>query len=89
MSATETHPPGLVNHDRPTNHTDLRERAAVIELIAHVLGRAHRAAEANNEPDQARAILHVAHSFADELQSADPEFDRVQFIEAATGVRSA
>jgi hypothetical protein len=41
-------------------------------------------AEALNEPDQARAILHVAHSFADELATLDARFDRVQFIKDAT-----
>jgi hypothetical protein len=29
-------------------------------------------------------ILHVAHSFADELSTANPEFDRAGFIKAAT-----
>jgi hypothetical protein len=57
---------------------------AVDELIAHVLRRAHRAAEDLNAPDAARAILYVAHSFADELGSADPRFDRLRFIQAAT-----
>jgi hypothetical protein len=36
--------------------------------------------EARNAPDEARAILHVAHSFADELATLDPRFDRLQFI---------
>jgi hypothetical protein len=49
------------------------------QLIAHVLSGAHLTAEA---PDEARAILHVARSFADELAAMDPEFDRVEFIEA-------
>jgi hypothetical protein len=56
----------------------------VDELIARVLGRAHRMAEARGEPDQARAILHVAHSFADELSTANPRFDRIRFIKDAT-----
>jgi hypothetical protein len=56
----------------------------VDELIARVLGRAHRMAEARGEPDQARAILHVAHSFADELATANPRFDRMRFIKDAT-----
>jgi hypothetical protein len=57
---------------------------AVEELIARVLGRAHGTMEALNEPDQARAILHVAHSFADELATANPRFDRMRFIRDVT-----
>ena len=56
----------------------------VEQLIADVLARAHRIAEASDAPDEARAILHVAHSFADELAGADPQFDRARFIEKAT-----
>jgi hypothetical protein len=54
-------------------------------MIARVLRRAHGDAE----PDDARAILDVAHSFADEIAAADPQFDRLPFIEAAveTGPR--
>jgi hypothetical protein len=33
---------------------------------------------------EARAILHVAHSFADELAPLDPGFDRLQFIRDVT-----
>ena len=55
----------------------------VEQLIAQVLGRAHRAAEELRAPDQARAILNVAHAFADELAGADPQFDRMRFIQAA------
>jgi hypothetical protein len=50
------------------------------EMIAHVLCSAHWTAE----PNEARAILHVAREFADELAAADPEFDRLEFIEATT-----
>jgi hypothetical protein len=57
---------------------------AVDELIARVLSRAHRTMEARNAPDEARAVLHVAHSFADELATLDPRFDRLQFIEDVT-----
>jgi hypothetical protein len=59
--------------------------AAEFELIARVLGRAHRTAEALDEPDEARAILHLAQSFADELATADPRFDRLRFVRDATG----
>ena len=40
--------------------------------------------EAPNAPDEARAVLHVAHSFADELATLDPRFDRLQFIRDVT-----
>lgn len=56
------------------------------QLIARVLRRAHDAAERLNSPDEARAILHVARSFADELGATDPHFDRTRFIKAATGL---
>jgi len=42
------------------------------QLIAAVLCRAHHSAIALDEPDEARAILHLAQSFADELASAEP-----------------
>jgi hypothetical protein len=56
----------------------------VDQLIARVLRRAYGRMEAVNEPDEARAILHVAHSFADELATRDPRFDRLRFIEDVT-----
>jgi hypothetical protein len=56
----------------------------VDQLIARVLHRAHRAAEALDAPNEARAILHLAQSFADELATANPGFDRLRFIRAAT-----
>jgi hypothetical protein len=57
---------------------------AVEELIARVLGRAHRMAEALNASNEARAILGVAESFADELATANPRFDRLRFIKDVT-----
>jgi hypothetical protein len=57
---------------------------AVEQLIARVLCRAHRTAEELDATNEARAILEVAHSFADELTTMNPQFDRMQFIEAAT-----
>jgi D-serine dehydratase len=57
---------------------------AVDQFVARVLRRAHQTAEARNEPSAARAILGVAHLFADELTASDPEFDRFDFITAAT-----
>jgi hypothetical protein len=56
--------------------------SAMEQFIATVLGQAHRAAEM--QPDEARAILHLAHRFADALALADPRFDRLRFIEDAT-----
>ncbi len=39
--------------------------------------------EAVNAPNEARAVLNVAHCFADELATVDPRFDRVQFMKDA------
>jgi hypothetical protein len=50
-----------------------------------VLRRAHQTAEGRNAPSEARAILGVAHLFADELTASHPGFDRVGFVAAATG----
>jgi hypothetical protein len=57
---------------------------AVDQFVARVLRRAHERAEARNAPDEARAILEVAHLFADEMIASQPEFDRFGFVEAAT-----
>jgi hypothetical protein len=59
---------------------------AVEELIAYVLRRAHQMAQGSNASHEARAILHVAHSFADELATANPRFDRLRFIMAVREV---
>jgi hypothetical protein len=61
---------------------------AVEQLIARVLGRAHQMAEDSDDPDGARLVLHVAHSFADELAVAHPDFDRRRFIHTITDGRS-
>ena len=53
------------------------------ELIARVLRRAHGTMEALGEPGEARAVLEVAHLFADELATLDPRFDRLRFIKDA------
>jgi hypothetical protein len=77
------------------NHPNCREalrdlmgeallREAIDELIARVLRRAHQTAADLNTPGDARMILHVAHSFADELATTNPQFDRVGFVRAAT-----
>jgi hypothetical protein len=62
----------------------VRDPESVDQLIARVLSRAHRMTEALDAPSEARAILHVAHSFADELATLDPRFDRLQFIKDVT-----
>jgi hypothetical protein len=54
------------------------------QLIARVLRRVHGTMEAQDAPNEARAILYVAHAFADELSTLDPQFDRTAFIEDAT-----
>jgi hypothetical protein len=92
MSAIGTRAPILVaDPNRQANDSDTIAEAliqgdpvAVEQLIAHVLCRAHRMAEALSAPNEARAILHVARSFADELATADPTFDRLRFIQTAT-----
>jgi hypothetical protein len=58
---------------------------SVDQFIARVLRRAHQTAEGRNAPSEARAILGVAHLFADELTASHPGFDRVGFVAAATG----
>jgi hypothetical protein len=65
--------PALVENDTET-----------VELIARVLGRAHRTTEELEAPNDARTILQVAHLFADELASFDPGFDRLKFIQDVT-----
>jgi hypothetical protein len=92
MSFTETQVAVLVaDENRRTSDSDesadaLAQGDPVLseELIAQVLGRAHRMAERRDAPDEARAIFHVAQSFADELAGADPGFDRRRFIQTAT-----
>ncbi len=66
------------------NHTLVADDPeAVEEFVARVLRRAHQTAEAQDAPSEARAILGVAHLFADELTASDPGFDRLAFVEAA------
>jgi len=56
----------------------------VIGKVSEVLGRAHRTAMAADELGEARAILHVAHVFANELAAARSDFDRGRFIREIT-----
>jgi hypothetical protein len=60
------------------------DHEAVDQFVARVLRRAHQSAEARNAPSEARAILDVAHLFADELIASQPGFDRLGFVGAAT-----
>ena len=70
---------------RYMNHALLEGDAeAVDQFVARVLRRAHQSAEARNAPSEARAILDVAHLFADELIASQPGFDRLGFVGAAT-----
>ena len=57
---------------------------AVEQFIARVLRRAYQTAYARNASSESRAILGVAHLFADELTASHPGFDRVGFVTAAT-----
>ena len=84
MSATNAQAHDDVrDRDRGVNDSN-RESTVTAELIAHVLGRAHREAQARNAPYEARAILHVAHSFADIRGEINPRFDRARFIQTST-----
>jgi hypothetical protein len=56
----------------------------VEQFVARVLRQAHHSAEARNAPSEARAILGVAHLFADELTASHPGFDRLGFVTTAT-----
>lgn len=56
----------------------------VEEWINGVLRRAHQRAEATDGPDALRGLSYVTHCFADELATANPRFDRLRFIRAAT-----
>ena len=61
-----------------------RDPEAIDQFVARVLRRAHDAAESRNAPSEARAILDLAHLFADELTASHPGFDRFSFVVAAT-----
>jgi hypothetical protein len=56
----------------------------VEEWINGVLTRARQRAEAADGPDALRGLLYVTRCFADELATANPRFDRLRFIRAAT-----
>jgi len=70
---------------RYMNHAPVEgDPGAVDQFVARVLRRAHQSAEARNAADEARAILGMAHLFADELTAGHPGFDRLGFVAAAT-----
>jgi hypothetical protein len=69
-----------VNSSAMTVPTLEADSQSVEQLIVRVLGRGHRKMEALDATTEARAILQMAHSFADELAVLDPGFDRLQFI---------
>ena len=79
MSAIQTYDPDTI-----ADALIQGDLSAVEQLIARVLGRAHRTAEALGASDEARAIFHLAHSFADELAGVDPQFARLRFIQTVT-----
>ena len=69
------------------NHaTDQDDPLRIVKFIAGVLERAHTTAMTGNNTDEARAIFHLAMSFAEEFETGTPEFDRLRFLDAATGV---
>ena len=68
----------------PAASPEVMDRPAIDQFIARVLHRSHQVALALGEPDQARAILDVAQSFADELARTDAGFDRLAFLAAVT-----
>jgi hypothetical protein len=85
MNASTVHPDSGSVGARSTSDALIEgAEEAVDQFVARVLRRAHERAEARNAPNEARAILEVAHLFADEMIASRPEFDRFGFVEAAT-----
>ena len=85
MIASSLRPDSLTVAGRSMDHALVEsDLEAVEQFVARVLRRAHESAEARNAPNEARAILGVAHLFADELIASHPGFDRFGFVAAAT-----
>ena len=85
MSPSQVGPDSRSVVDLYMNHALVEgDLEAVDQFVARVLRRAHESAEARNAPNEARAILGVAHLFADELTANHPGFDRFGFVAAAT-----
>ena len=86
MSAKPS-PPSADGDQVIANHAaDQEDPLRIVKFIAGVLERAHTTAMTGNNTDEARAIFHVAMSFAEEFETGTPEFDRLRFLDAATGV---
>ena len=87
MSVTQPHPAYNPHGETSDRHaTDQEDPLRIVKFIAGVLERAHTTAMTGNNTDEARAIFHVAMSFAEEFETGTPEFDRLRFLDAATGV---
>ena len=85
MSPSQVGPDSRSVVDLYMNHALVEgDLEAVDQFVARVLRRAHESAEARNAPNEARAILGVAHLFADELTASYAGFDRLGFVAAAT-----
>ena len=85
--AAEQSPPSADGDEVIANHAaDQLDPLWSAKFIARVLERAHTTAMTANHTDEARAIFHVAMSFAEEFETRTPEFDRLRFLDAATGV---
>ena len=85
MSPSQVGPDSRSVVDPYMNHALVEgDLEAVDQFVARVLRRAHESAEARNAPNEARAILGVAHLFADELTASYAGFDRLGFVAAAT-----
>jgi hypothetical protein len=85
MNPSPVGPNGTSVVGRYINHALIEgDPEAVDQFVARVLRHAHETAEARNAPNEARAILDVAHLFADELTASHPGFDRFSFVAAAT-----
>jgi hypothetical protein len=82
MNASPVRPDSRIDHPLAQGDPE-----AVEQFVARVLRRAHQIAEARNAVSEARAILRVAHLFADELTASHPGFDRLGFITSATDDR--
>ena len=58
----------LANHE-----ADQEDPLRIVKFIAGVLERAHTTAMSGNNTDEARAIFHIAMSFAEEFETGTPD----------------
>jgi hypothetical protein len=85
MNPSPAGPDGGSAVGRYMNHALVEgDPEAVDQFVARVLRTAYQMAYARNASSESRAILGVAHLFADELTAGDPGFDRLGFVTAAT-----